>query len=221
MNKTFKFSMIAGILGASSLPFLVNSALAQSNQPAASSATPAAAVAPVAVGAAPAAATITIPAMTPVIVEITADLSSKTSKTGEIFPLRLAAPITIDGHLVVPAGTMGEGEVLDAKHGGMAGSSGILMLIAHNLKVDGRTLRLRSMQVTTMGDDRTTRAEVAVALVGVFGMFVTGGETKIQAGTFAGAKTAEDFTLTLAPESPPVPAPVAPPAVSTTKGTAL
>src|SRR5262245_4046011 len=56
-----------------------------------------------------------VPALTEISVEILADLGSKTSTTGDTFPLRLAAPIVIDGVELVPAGTAGMGEVIHAK----------------------------------------------------------------------------------------------------------
>lgn len=156
---------------------------------------------------------VTIPALTPVIVEILTDLSSKKSKTGQLYPLRLAVPIIIDGRVVVPAGTIGEGEVLNAKSGGMSGSSGVLMLVAHDLKVDGRSLRLRSMHLAQSGSDHTRAASITGMLpyVGVLGLFVTGGETKIATGTYASAKTAEDFQIRIA-------SPSATPQVSPTEG---
>gem|GEM_PF-960883 len=158
-----------------------------------------------------AATSITIPALTPVEIEILVDLGSKTSKTGQIFPLRLAQPIVIDGRIVVPAGATGNGEVLDAKRGGMSGSSGVLILIAHDLAIDGRSLRLRSMHIAQTGDDHRTAAAVTGVLVGVFGLLVTGGETKVTAGTHALAKTADDFVI--------APVNVAAPTPPTTEGT--
>jgi len=162
--------------------------------------------------AAGAAASVTIPALTPVVVEVMTDLSSKTSVAGQTFPLRLAVPIIVDGRVLVPAGATGEGEVLNAKHGGMSGSSGVLTLIAHDLKIDGRSLRLRSMHIDQQGDDRTRTAAITTALVGVFGLFVKGGETVVPHGTFAAAKTAEDFIIAAPPVTPAPGDPAPPPA---------
>ncbi|KUR79974.1 hypothetical protein [Novosphingobium sp. Fuku2-ISO-50] len=159
------------------------------------------------------ATTITIPALTPVEVEVLADLSSRTTKTGQIFPIRLAQPITIDGRVVVPAGASGEGEVLDARRSGLGGASGMLMLIAHNLMIDGRALRLRSMHIGQTGEDHSKEVAVsgAVPIVGVFVMFIKGGETQVASGTRAMAKTAEDFVIS--------PVNAAAPKPSTTEGT--
>jgi hypothetical protein len=139
--------------------------------------------------------TVVIPALTPVELEIMADLSSRTAKSGQLFPLRLAEPVVIDGRVLIPAGALGEGEVLDAKRAGMGGSGGILTLIAHTITVNGRTLRLRSMHLAQNGADHRTAAFVTSQFVPIAGLFVTGGQTQVASGTRAEAKTAEDFAF--------------------------
>src|SRR5262245_21652023 len=71
--------------------------------------------------AATAEATVRIPAGTVIAVEITEALSSRTSQMGQTFALRLAEPITINDEIVVPAGAVGGGEVIDAHRSGMGG----------------------------------------------------------------------------------------------------
>lgn len=162
----------------------------------------------------PAPATITIPALTPVEVEILADLGSNTSHSGDTFPLRLAKPVIINGKVVIPAGTPGEGEVLNARHNSIGGGSGMLMVVARRITVDGRSLRLRSTKFGETGDDKTDMvvATSFIPVVGLFTFFTTGGEVKAPSGTHARAKTAEDFTLPAPPD--PAPAPDAAPAPS-------
>ncbi len=108
-----------------------------------------------------------------------------------------------DGHVLIPAGAQGIGEVIDAKHGGMSGSSGVLILVANYLTIDGRQLRLRSMHIAQAGADNRKTAFIigATPFVGPLGLFITGGETLVAAGTVAQAKTAEGF-VTNASASP-------------------
>jgi hypothetical protein len=139
-----------------------------------------------------------IPALTPVKVEIRKQLVSKVNKPGEFFPLRLAAPILVDGVVAVPAGAEGMGEVVESKGGGMAGGAGILILAARYIAVDGRQLRLRSMHIAQSGTDNRAAVDAAMLAFGFFalpGLFVTGGKTAVGAGTIADAKTAEPFAL--------------------------
>jgi hypothetical protein len=128
-------------------------------------------------------------------VEILATLGSKTSKSGDLFPLRLAAPIVVDGREIVPAGAMGMGEVVHAKKSGGSGAPGELVLAARYIEFNGRRLRLRSMRLVAVGKDNLRLAQMATLAVSVFGLFVQGGETTIVAGAPADAKTAEPFEV--------------------------
>lgn len=157
-------------------------------------------------------ATITVPALTPVVVEILADLDSNTSHSGDSFPLKLAAAVIINNKVVIPAGTPGVGEVLNARHSGFGGGSGMLMLAARRITIDGRSVRLRSMQFGEAGEDKTIQvlATSLIPVVGLFTLFTHGGTVKVPAGTHARAKTAEDITLPAPPDPAPAPAPAPP-----------
>lgn len=165
-------------------------------------AAPAAAAAELVRSDAPAIPALTIPALTVVELVIDADLGSKTSHSGETFPIALHRPLVIDGREVLPAGTTGRGEVVWAKKSGGSGSSGELVLAARYLDVDGRRLRLRSMHLAEVGQDKfntvnainiATAATVPVA--SIVGFFLSGKQAFVTKGTIAAAKTAEDFNL--------------------------
>ena len=169
--------------------------------------------APVTAVAAACAGCITIPALTRVSVEVLAPLGSKTSKSGDTFPIRLAYPIVVDGQAILPAGATGMGEVVHAKKSGGSGAAGELVLAARYLEVDGRRLRLRSLQLTKTGKSRIdSAAMVAVTVSGIVGLLMTGGQTTVAEGTIADAKTAEAFTLPAAPAAAPAVVVQAPPA---------
>ena len=94
----------------------------------------------------PCADCVTIPALTPIKIELLETLGSKVSTSGETFPFRLAGPVLIDGKVAIPAGTPGVGEVVHAKKSGGSGAAGELVLAARYLDVQGRRLRLRSLK---------------------------------------------------------------------------
>ncbi|HEY7807342.1 MAG TPA: hypothetical protein VIC34_09095 [Croceibacterium sp.] len=152
------------------------------------------------------AAEITIPALTPIVVELLADEGSGISKSGDTFPLRLAEPIQVAGRAVIPAGTPGIGEVIHAKKSGGGGSGGELILAADYLELDGRHLPLRSLDLAEVGKNNYRTADSlglagaatspAVALIG---MFIKGKQITVPKGTRAAAKTAAAFTLSAAP----------------------
>ena len=136
-------------------------------------------------------------------------ITTKVVKKGDKFQIRLVAPIIVDGKIIVPAGVMGQGEVIDAAHGGLMGKPGELLLAARYLDYNGQRIPLRAFKLSGRGDDNSDLALV-VSMAGVPGavvsIFIKGGEVVIPSGTRASAKLAADLTL------PPAPLPVAAPA---------
>lgn len=143
----------------------------------------------------------TIAALTPIRIEILAELGSKTSKSGDTFPIRLAEPLVVDGHELVPAGAMGMGEVVHAKKAGGSGAAGELVLAARYLDVDGRHMKLRSLRLVPAGNSKintvntllVATSPTILAPVALAGFFVNGGQATVPLGTIAEAKTAESF----------------------------
>lgn len=142
----------------------------------------------------------TIPALTPVRIEVLAALGSKTSKSLDSFAIRLAEPIEQDGVVLAPAGTMGQGEVVHAKMAGGSGAPGELVLAARYLEIEGRRMTLRSMRYANSGESKinnvntlNTVAAATVPALSVVGFFMKGGEVDVPGGTIFEAKLAQDF----------------------------
>lgn len=138
-----------------------------------------------------------IPALTPVRIEILADLGSATSHSLDTFPIRLAEPIVIDGVEVVPAGTTGQGEVVHAKKAGGSGTPGELVLAARWIDACGQQLKLRSMNFAAagagaIGTVNTVNAVSAATLlpIGLIGFAISGRNVTYASGTLASAKIA-------------------------------
>lgn len=143
-----------------------------------------------------------IPALTPVSVEIRAPLGSNISKSGDMFPIRLAAPIVIEGKELVPTGAVGMGEVVHAKKSSGMGAAGELVLAARYFEVSGQQLKLRSLNLSAAGksaihkvDALNAASAVSPLPIGLIGFFISGGQVMVQLGTVVPAKVREDFTL--------------------------
>jgi len=150
---------------------------------------------------APAAATsVRIPAGTSVQVELTEALSSQTSQQGQLFGLRLAEPIIIDGREIVAAGALGGGEVIDAHPRAFGGRQGRLILSGRFVEIGGQRVRIRGMQMTAAGSDRANASLWA-------GGFVQGGAVEIPAGARATAILAVDVDLPIEAAATSNPAP--------------
>jgi len=145
---------------------------------------------------------VTIPKLTPVRIEVLTDLGSRLSKTGEMFPIKLAYPIMIDGRIIVPAGAMGMGEVIFAKGSGGGGAGGELVLAARYVDVGSKRVRLRSLQLNVNGKSRIDSANAmgiasaAAPGLALVALFMKGKQSVVPAGTIADAKTAEDIAFT-------------------------
>lgn len=135
----------------------------------------------------------------PIVITVDAEVGSKISQSGDVFPIRLAQPVMVDGVEVLPAGIVGQGQVVHAKKGGMAGSAGELVLAARYLDHGGRRIALRSFKFIEEGDDILSRgkdnvglASATNAVIGPLGFFIGGGNTVIAPGTIATAKIRDD-----------------------------
>ncbi len=141
--------------------------------------------------AAPAAATATsvrIPAGTILQVELTEELSSQTSQQGQLFGLRLAEPIIIDGREIVSTGALGGGEVIDVHPRAFGGRQGRLIVSGRFVEIGGQRVRVRGMQMTAAGSDRANASLWA-------GGFVQGGAVVMPVGARATAILAVDVDV--------------------------
>jgi len=154
--------------------------------------------------AAPAPAFLRIPAGTVVHVELTEALSSRTSRQEQLFGLRLAEPIVVDGREIVPTGAVGGGEVIDAHASAFGGRQGRLIISGRFIEINGQRARIRGMQITAAGQDRGNTA-LAVSMIpyaGIAGIFVQGGEVEIPVGARGTARLANDVDLPIAAAAP-------------------
>jgi len=152
---------------------------------------------------APALACCTVPARTPIEIEILDTINSKANHNGDHFAFRLAAPLTIDGHVVIPAGATGVGEVVHAERARFGGRAGELILAARYLDHGGRQIPLRTLRFgPQQGRDSTgtvnalgMAAAATVPALAMLGYLVAGGEVNVPAGTRASAQTSAELTL--------------------------
>jgi len=141
-------------------------------------------------------APLRIPATTIVDIEIMEPLSSKTSIRDATFPIRVFAPVVVDGRELIPAGTPGMGQVIHAAKSGGGGKAGELLLTARYLDINGVRVPLRRFRMGASGAQKADEA-FAVGVVVPFGqLLVKGKEIEFQAGTRANAVVAADTDLT-------------------------
>lgn len=141
-----------------------------------------------------------IAAGTPIRLELTDKVTSRDQKRGDKFGLKLAEPLVVGGIVVLPQGVQGVGEVVDAGSSGMGGAPGKLLLAGRYLTWNGQQIPLRGLKIGGAGKDHSQLAMgVGLAVGGVFGLLVHGGNIEVLAGTQADAKIANDLQLPPAP----------------------
>jgi len=142
-----------------------------------------------------------VTAGTMVKVELVGRVSSAAQKRGDTFPIRLAAPLIVDGRIVLRAGSRGLGEVIDSKPPGLGGKPAEMVLAASYLNSRHGRVQLDALQLARPGQDNSTTSHmlgitgIAFAPLGLAGIVLQGGQVVFEPGTVASAKVASDITL--------------------------
>ena len=154
---------------------------------------------------------IVIPAKTPLLLEFSAEVSSKISVIGAPIQFILAEDLILNEQVIIPKGTPAMGEVIHAQKSGFGGKGGELILAARYLLFNDQQIKLRSLKPisgTYVGKNNTGAsfavgaAAAAVPILGMLAPFITGGEIVIPLGTRATALTAVDTTIDVAVAGP-------------------
>jgi hypothetical protein len=143
-----------------------------------------------------------LPAGTVVTVELAQAVDAQTVKPGDAVALRLAIPVTANGQILLPAGTPGVGEVIEAAKPGLGGKAAKLVLAARSLRPPGRArIPLKALQLSSGGQGHQTAATalglagIGFAPLGFVGFAIHGGDVIFPAGTRASAKLSAAITL--------------------------
>jgi hypothetical protein len=153
-----------------------------------------------------ASALLAVPALTPVLVRIEDEISSKTNKMGDRFRITVAEDVRVGDAVVIPVGSTGEGEVIHAARPGAGGKAGELIVVARFVLVGDNQVRLRSFTLGAAGRDKSVDALAASFIAGPFAMFQKGGAVVIPRDTLGMAKTALEFKLPAVAAPVPMPA---------------
>jgi hypothetical protein len=144
----------------------------------------------------------------PILLKTSEPLTTKGKdlRVGQRVNLEVAENISLDGQIVIPAGSPATGELTDIRNKGMWGKSGKINGRVLFVRVDGRQIRL-----TGAFDDKgvtgTAGVVAAVAFIPIAGFFTTGTSAQIPIGAPVKAFLDEDLTLAPATVVAPMVAP--------------
>ncbi|HMK30735.1 MAG TPA: hypothetical protein VK473_13700, partial [Terriglobales bacterium] len=91
---------------------------------------------------------LVVPAGTTLKVRLNTALGSKTSQAGQPFSGSLMTPVSVDGEIVIPAGSAVEGEVVDAKAAGRFKGAATLSLKLTGISAKGRHFHIATETVS-------------------------------------------------------------------------
>jgi len=143
---------------------------------------------------------IMLPSKTPVLLEFSSEVSSKTALNGAEVNFVLAEDIVVDDVILVAKGAPAVGEVIHAQKSGFGGRGGELIIAARYIRLGEQRIALRSLKPLAgpYAGKNHSAAALAVSMVpyaGLVSLFITGGEIVIPAGTQALALTAAETVM--------------------------
>ena len=147
----------------------------------------------------PAPGYVRVPANTPVNFNILEPISSKTAQIDAMFTIRTTTPVIVDGKTVIPAGTLGQGQIVHAARARAMGKAGELILAARYIDCGDVHVTLRGFHLDRAGKDRGEQALVASMVFTPAGFFVVGGESTVGAASPANARLMSTVDLRMEP----------------------
>lgn len=147
---------------------------------------------------------------TPVLLRLRQRLTTehKALKVGQRFDLETAEPISLNGRVVIPAGSYAAGEITTIRNKGMWGKSGLIEGRFLYVRANGREVRL-SGTIDDKGKKSgagATAATIATApILPIAGFFITGTSAKLEMGSTYTAYLDEDMPVVFAGGGAPAP----------------
>jgi hypothetical protein len=128
---------------------------------------------------------------------------SKALRVSQRFEVETAEPVSLNGHVVIPVGTPGVGEITSVTNKGMWGKSGHFDIRLLYLRVNDRQIR-----ITGIADDKGKAGGVAAVAVSAIvflpaGFFMTGTSARLPAGTMIKGFLDEDVPVSFADGATP------------------
>jgi hypothetical protein len=130
----------------------------------------------------------------PLVMSETITTNGKKLRVGQRVRMAVASDVRLGTSVVIPAGSIAEGEVTDVRNKGMWGKSGRIEARALSVRVGDRLIRL-SGTFDDKGVTGTAGVVAAAVLVPVVGFFVTGTSANIPAGSGVKAFLDEDLKI--------------------------
>ena len=126
---------------------------------------------------------VTLKSGTPVTLELITSLNSNKAKSGQMVEFRVISDVKAEGVVVIPAGSIAKGLVIEAEKSGILGQPGELRVAIKNVTaIDGTNVALFGNEFNEEGKDKLIVSVVGTLLC-LFPLFIKGGKAEMPAGT--------------------------------------
>ncbi|WP_066846212.1 hypothetical protein [Croceicoccus marinus] len=149
----------------------------------------------------PQATVLTLPANTELTITPNSEVSSKTMKEGDVFTFSTVYDVIMNGYVVIPKGTRGQGKITWRTGKGAFGKSAKMDLGFEWLEIGGRRVAVEGTH-RQEGQGNTAATLGTVLAVGPFAAFVTGKSATVPNGMQLKAFTAESIQFSTSGVAP-------------------
>lgn len=132
---------------------------------------------------------------TPMQLSLFRTLNSETATVGQRVTYRLEHDIKVEGKVLIWAGSLATGEIVDVEKKGILGKAGTLSIQLKSIQaIDGTNVRLTAYKVVK-GEDKSSTAIIVTLILCIFGLLMKGGDASLQSGSVIEAFTIGDVEI--------------------------
>ena len=126
---------------------------------------------------------VTLKSGTPVILELISGIKSNKAKSGQMVDFRVVSDVKANGIVVIPAGSIAKGQVIESQKSGIFGQPGELRVAIKSVTaIDGTVVPLMASEFNDEGKDKLV-VSIIGGLLCLFPFFMKGGKAEMPAGT--------------------------------------
>lgn len=140
---------------------------------------------------------VTLKAGTPVILELISGIQSNKAKSGQMVDFKVTSDVKANGVIVIPAGSIAKGQVIDSQKNGIFGQPGELRVAIKSVTaIDGTVIPLMASEFNEEGKDKLV-VSIVGGLLCVFPFLMKGGKAEMPAGTQIQATVLSSTEITI------------------------
>ena len=140
---------------------------------------------------------VTLKSGTPVALELISTVKSNKAKSGQMVDFRVINNVKAGNTIVIPAGSIAKGQVVEADKSGIFGQPGELRVAIRNVTaIDGTNVPLMGTEFNEEGKDKLV-VSVIGGLLCLFPFFIKGGKAEMPAGTQLQTTVLSDTEITI------------------------